>query len=182
MRTDKERLSGKVLQESEKRREKPQRKNRRISHAAAPAQPLWICGRNSVAEFLTSGAIQKLFVKAGKKDDRLISIISRAEKSHVPMVEVEEEKLETEDSTGKFFHGLPVTSAALVFPSVLLCHIVFNMDFTYLYSALLVIMGVLFISDIKVKKPTTKDILVMIAFGAMEAFILGLIFIFLKSR
>lgn len=94
MRTDKERLSGKVLQESEKRREKPQRKNRRISHAAALAQPLWICGRNSVAEFLTSGAIQKLFVKAGKKDDRLISIITRAEKSHVPMVEVEEEKLD----------------------------------------------------------------------------------------
>ena len=46
----------------------------------------------------------------------------------------------------------------------------------------MVVMGILFISDIKVKKPTTKDVLVMIAFGAVEAIVLGLIFIFLKNR
>ena len=56
------------------------------------------------------------------------------------------------------------------------------MDFTLLYSLLMVIMGILFISDIRVKKPTTKDVLVMIAFGAAEAIVLGLIFIFLKNR
>ena len=95
---------------------------------------------------------------------------------------LEEERQKTEDSTGKFFHGLPVTSAALVFPTVLLCHIVFSMDFTFLYSLLMVIMGILFISDITVKKPTTTDVLVMIAFGAVEAIVLGLIFIFLKNR
>ena len=95
---------------------------------------------------------------------------------------LEEERQQTEDSAGRFFHGLPVTSAALVFPTVLLCHIVFSMDFTFLYCALMALMGILFISDIKVKKPTTKDVLVMIAFGAAEAIVLGLIFIFLKSR
>ena len=58
----------------------------------------------------------------------------------------------------------------------------FSMDFTLLYSLLMVIMGILFISDIRVKKPTTKDVLVMIAFGAAEAIVLGLIFIFLKNR
>ena len=95
---------------------------------------------------------------------------------------LEEERQQTEDSAAKFFHGVPVTSAALVFPSVLLCHIVFSMDFTILYSVLMVIMGILFITDIKIKKPNTKDILIMVAFGAAEAIILGLIFIFLKNR
>jgi CDP-diacylglycerol--serine O-phosphatidyltransferase len=95
---------------------------------------------------------------------------------------LEEERQNSDNSSGKFFHGLPVTSAALVFPTVLLCHIVFSMDFTLLYSLLMVIMGILFISDIRVKKPTTKDVLVMIAFGAAEAIVLGLIFIFLKNR
>ena len=95
---------------------------------------------------------------------------------------LEEERDETDDKSPRFFHGIPVTSAALVFPTVLLCHIVFSMDFTFLYWALMAIMGVLFISDIKVKKPTTKDIFMMIAFGAVEAIILGLIFIFLKNR
>ncbi|MBR5671850.1 MAG: CDP-alcohol phosphatidyltransferase family protein, partial [Spirochaetales bacterium] len=33
---------------------------------------------------------------------------------------LEEERQQSEDSAGKFFHGLPVTSAALVFPTVLL--------------------------------------------------------------
>lgn len=94
MRTDQERSSGKNRQGNAKRRERPQRKPRLFSREGAPAQPLWICGRNSVTEFLKSGTIQKLFVKAGKKDDRLISIISLAEKSHVPLVEVEEEKLD----------------------------------------------------------------------------------------
>ncbi|MBR4376637.1 MAG: CDP-alcohol phosphatidyltransferase family protein, partial [Spirochaetia bacterium] len=50
---------------------------------------------------------------------------------------LEEERQQTEDSAGRFFHGLPVTSAALVFPTVLLCHIVFSMDFTFLYCALM---------------------------------------------
>ena len=95
---------------------------------------------------------------------------------------LEEEREVNGDTGPRYFHGLPVTSAALVFPTVLLCHIVFSMDFTFLYSLLMAIMGVLFISDIKVKKPTTKDVLIMIAFGAVEAIVLGLIFIFLKSR
>jgi len=95
---------------------------------------------------------------------------------------LEEELEETEEAGPRYFHGLPVTSAALVFPTVLLCHIVFTMDFTLLYSVLMAVMGVLFISDIRVKKPTTKDVLIMIAFGAVEAIVLGLIFIFLKNR
>ncbi|MBQ3647250.1 MAG: CDP-alcohol phosphatidyltransferase family protein [Spirochaetia bacterium] len=95
---------------------------------------------------------------------------------------LEEERNEAEETGPRYFHGLPVTSAALVFPTVLLCHIVFSMDLTYLYSVLMAVMGILFISDIKVKKPTTKDIIAMIAFGAVEAIVLGLIFIFLKNR
>lgn len=94
MRMDKERPSGKIRQGRERRGERPERKQRPISRESKQAQPLWICGRNSVTEFLKNGAIQKLFVKSGRKDERLISIISLAEKSHVPVVEVGEEKLD----------------------------------------------------------------------------------------
>jgi len=91
---DKERPSGKIRQGRERRGERPERKQRPISRESKQAQPLWICGRNNVTEFLKNGAIQKLFAKSGRKDERLISIISLAEKSHVPMAEVGEEKLD----------------------------------------------------------------------------------------
>ena len=94
MRMDKERPSGKIRQGRERRGERPERKQRPISRESKQAQPLWICGRNNVTEFLKNGAIQKLFAKSGRKDERLISIISLAEKSHVPMAEVGEEKLD----------------------------------------------------------------------------------------
>lgn len=56
--------------------------------------PLLICGRNSVIESLHSQGVRKIFIKEGKKDDRLLSIAALAEKMNVPCEEVPEKKLD----------------------------------------------------------------------------------------
>ena len=52
-----------------------------------------ICGRNSVSEFLKSRGVRRVFLKEGKKDDRLLSLAALAEKQGVPVEEAKEEKL-----------------------------------------------------------------------------------------
>lgn len=95
---------------------------------------------------------------------------------------LEEERQETESGVRKTYIGLPVTSAALVFPTILLLHIFCNADLTLLYFLFLVIVGVLFISEIQVKKPTTKGILIMIGIGILEAAALAFIFIVMRKK
>lgn len=61
-----------------------------------------ICGRNSVSEFLKSRGVRRVFLKEGKKDDRLLSLAALAEKQGVPVKEVKEEKLD--DMSGGVVH------------------------------------------------------------------------------
>lgn len=61
-----------------------------------------ICGRNSVSEFLKSRGVRRVFLKEGKKDDRLLSLTALAEKQGVPVEEVKEEKLD--DMSGGVVH------------------------------------------------------------------------------
>ncbi|WP_443789312.1 23S rRNA (guanosine(2251)-2'-O)-methyltransferase RlmB, partial [Dialister succinatiphilus] len=61
-----------------------------------------ICGRNSVSEFLKSRGVRRVFLKEGKKDDRLLSLAALAEKQGVPVEEVKEEKLD--DMSGGVVH------------------------------------------------------------------------------
>ena len=95
---------------------------------------------------------------------------------------LEEERQETETGVRKTYLGLPVTSAALVFPTILLIHIFCNADLTLLYFAFLIVIGFLFISKIQVKKPTLKGIIIMIAIGAIEAAALAFVFIVMKKN
>ena len=44
---------------------------------------------------------------------------------------LEEERQKTEDGANKTYVGLPVTSAALIFPTILLIHIFFLDNFLY---------------------------------------------------
>ena len=68
----------------------------------------------------------------------------------------------------KEYRGLPVTSAALLFPTVLLIQYITSIDITLSYFATVLVAGVLFISPFKLKKPGTKEILLMVALGASE--------------
>ena len=78
------------------------------------------------------------------------------------------------DSVGddKYYFGLPVTSTALIFPTFLLMrHIMLitcQINISYIYYILLVIVGILYILKFKLKKPGTAMIYLMVAVGAVE--------------
>lgn len=92
----------------------------------------------------------------------------------------EEIRQNTETGNRKFFEGLPVTSAALIFPFVMLLQYITNADITVFYFIAMVLVSFAFVSKIKVPKPQTKGILVMIAIGFVEFVILA-IFWFLRK-
>ena len=92
-----------------------------------------------------------------------------------------EEEDQNRDANGeKIYLGLPVTSAALVFPAVLLLHVFVSADLTLLYFCVLIVMGFLFLSKIHIKKPQNREIALMIAFGVFEFAILAMILVFTK--
>lgn len=92
------------------------------------------------------------------------------------------EEDQNRDETGaKIYTGLPVTSAALIFPAVLLIHMLIRADLTFLYFGVMLITGGLFISKIQIKKPQNKGIATMIFFGAVECVVLIFVLKFLKK-
>ena len=95
---------------------------------------------------------------------------------------LEEERSQKEGGENKVFTGLPVTSAALIFPTIHLIHNFSSADLTLLYFIFLAIVGFLFVSEIQVKKPTLKAVLIMIAIGLLEAGILAYVFIVMKNK
>ena len=94
---------------------------------------------------------------------------------------VMEEEDQNRDANGeKIYLGLPVTSAALIFPAVLLLHVFISADLTLLYFGVLIIMGFLFLSKFHIIKPQNRDIGIMIGAGALEFIVLTIILIFTK--
>lgn len=84
----------------------------------------------------------------------------------------EEERQKTEGGVRKTYVGLPVTSAALIFPTVLLIHYVLPMDITLVYVAVALITGYLFLSKFQLPKPGTRGILIMVGVGVLECVLL----------
>lgn len=80
----------------------------------------------------------------------------------------EEERQKTEGGVRKSYVGLPVTSASLIFPAVLLLQYILPVDISLVYFIAIIITGFLFLSKISVKKPGLKGILIMVALGAIE--------------
>ena len=94
---------------------------------------------------------------------------------------MEEEDQNRDESGAKIYTGLPVTSAALIFPAVLLVHLLVRADLTFLYFGVMLITGILFVSKIHIKKPENKGIATMIFFGAVECVVLIFALKFLKK-
>lgn len=84
----------------------------------------------------------------------------------------EEERQSTETGARKYYLGLPVTAASLIFPSVALFQYVIPADLTWVYIVSVIITGVLFITPFKIKKLALKGILVLIGIGALEFMLL----------
>ncbi len=88
----------------------------------------------------------------------------------------EEERQKTESGVRKYYLGLPVTSASIIFPFILLiqyiCGKFFNIDLTFLYFAVMLVTAVAFVTKFQLKKPGLKAILAMVAVGVVEAVIM----------
>lgn len=80
----------------------------------------------------------------------------------------EEERQKTEGGSRKYYTGIPVTSAALVFPTVLLIQYISPKDVTLVYFAVMLVLGFLFLSKIKIPKPELRGILIMVGIGVIE--------------
>ena len=74
--------------------------------------------------------------------------------------------------TRRVYMGLPITSAALVFPTMLLvqyvCKTLFQIDATFLYFLAMSLSAVAFLVKIEIKKPGLRGILTMVTIGLIE--------------
>ncbi|MBQ7090430.1 MAG: CDP-alcohol phosphatidyltransferase family protein [Clostridia bacterium] len=84
---------------------------------------------------------------------------------------MEEERTKTETEPIKYYTGLPVTSAALIFPTVALLRYLLKdcFDFSWFYFVAALITGFLFLSKLQVKKAGMLGILIMIGIGLAES-------------
>lgn len=81
----------------------------------------------------------------------------------------------------KVYIGLPVTSAALVFPAFLLLRHLMGRDIAVFFYCVMLLMAGLFVSRFSLKKPGLRGVLLMVAFGALE-FILILVVKYYGAR
>ena len=91
----------------------------------------------------------------------------------------EEERSKTEGGVRKTYIGLPVTSSALIFPTVLLIRFITRVDFTPIYFSVMVVTAFLFVSRIRIAKAGTRGIITMIGIGIVE---FGIMLFFLLTR
>ena len=92
----------------------------------------------------------------------------------------EEERQKTETGRRTTYSGLPVTSAALVYPILCLLQNISEEIFITAYFAAMLLMSFLFLLNIPIKKPGFKGVLVMTGIGAIELIVLILFRIILK--
>ena len=88
---------------------------------------------------------------------------------------MEDKRQREESGKRKSYTGLPVTSAALIFPAVMLLQFLTPGDMTVVYYAVMAFVGFLFVSKIQIKKPGIKGVLLLCAIGAVEFLIMVLI-------
>lgn len=81
---------------------------------------------------------------------------------------LDEERRHSDDTGPKFFVGLPVTSAALVFPIVLLMSYFIPRDFSLVYTALMALTAFLFLGRFRIRRPSGKLVVLMLVCGAVE--------------
>ena len=88
----------------------------------------------------------------------------------------EEERQKKEKGVRKTYEGLPITSAALIFPTVMLFQFISkDLDITPVYFGVALLTGFLFLSRIRIGKPGLRGILWMVALGAAEFLIITLL-------
>lgn len=90
---------------------------------------------------------------------------------------MEHERQQQTEENRKYFQGLPITSSAIVFPFIFAVESVVNTfepkipfkvpSFNLIYTIIMFLVAILFVWDIKVKKPGTKEAIFMAAIGLL---------------
>lgn len=80
----------------------------------------------------------------------------------------EEERQDSESGSRKEYVGLPVTSAAVVFPTMFLLKFVSEKFFVTVYLCIMLLMAFCFLSKVKIKKPGLKGIVALVILGVIE--------------
>ena len=86
----------------------------------------------------------------------------------------EMERQKEESGVRKTYTGLPVTSSALIFPSILLIHYVLEgaINITPIYLAVMLITAFAFLAKFRLPKPGLRGILIMVGIGLAECGVL----------
>ena len=77
-----------------------------------------------------------------------------------------------DEQGNKQYIGLPVTSAALIFPMILLFNFMTTRDFSLLYCIAMPLVGGLFLGRFRVKKPGMRTIFILLGLGVVEFILL----------
>ena len=80
----------------------------------------------------------------------------------------EEERQNSDNGARIVYTGLPVTSAAIVFPIIALLQYILIQDITLVYFVVMLLMSIAFVTKISVPKPGLKLILVLCGIGLIE--------------
>lgn len=78
------------------------------------------------------------------------------------------ETMRNGDGPVKTYVGLPITSSALICPFIFIFRKFLGKYFVLVYGLALLVIGILFISKIKIKKPQTKQMIMFIIIGIIE--------------
>ena len=78
------------------------------------------------------------------------------------------ETMRNGDGPVKTYIGLPITSSALICPFIFIFRKFLGKYFVLVYGLALLVIGILFISKIKIKKPQTKQMIMFIIIGIIE--------------
>lgn len=92
----------------------------------------------------------------------------------------EEERQRTEGGVRRTYTGLPVTSAALIFPTVMLFRYILPFDISVVYIPVTILTGFAFLGKFSIPKPKLRGILIMVAIGLVEAAALLLFWYFYR--
>ncbi len=84
----------------------------------------------------------------------------------------EMERQKEESGVRKTYTGLPVTSAALIFPTIMLIYYVLEKNIVPIYLAVMLITAFAFLAKFRLPKPGLRGILIMVGVGLAECAVL----------
>ncbi|MCR5791290.1 MAG: CDP-alcohol phosphatidyltransferase family protein [Lachnospiraceae bacterium] len=130
---------------------------------------------DSMSDLINFGVLPAIFVYEISKKNMVISVICSlyvlSALIRLAYYNVsEEERQDTESGSRKVFLGLPVTTAALLFP---LLFLLFDMGIfrnILNYPMALILLGILFLAPVEIKKPGMTGKIIIIVIGLAEVF------------